>query len=61
MRSGKTVIALHFLHPARMVVRRLADGSYEYRCRDYTAGAERVIAEANLMHIVASDVDKALA
>jgi HK97 family phage portal protein len=58
IRSGNTVISLHFLHPARMVVRRLYDGTIEYRYRDYPASATaRVIAERDLMHIPAFSTD----
>jgi len=58
MRSGNTIISLHFLHPARMVVRRLYDGTLEFRYRDYPASATaRVIAEADMMHILAFSTD----
>lgn len=60
MRSGNTVVALHFLHPARMNLRKLGNGGYEYRYRDSSAGAERVISEANLMHIPAFSTDGVL-
>lgn len=56
-RSGSTVIALQFLHPARMIVRRLFDGSYEYRYRDAATSRERVLSENNLMHIPAFSTD----
>jgi HK97 family phage portal protein len=58
IRSGNTVIALQFLMPARMNVRKLAGGAYEYRYRDTTgSGAERPIAEESLMHIPAFSTD----
>lgn len=58
IRSGNTVVSLHFLHPARMIVRRLFDGTLEYRYRDYPVSATaRVIEEANLMHILAFSTD----
>jgi HK97 family phage portal protein len=58
VRSGPTIVALHFLHPARMVVRRLYDGTIEYRYRDYPASATaRVIAEQDLMHMLAFSTD----
>lgn len=58
IRSGPTVISLHYLHPARVVVRRLYDGTIEYRYRDYPAAAvSRVIAEQDLMHIPAFTTD----
>jgi HK97 family phage portal protein len=58
IRSGSTVISLHFLHPARMVVRRLFDGTLEFRYRDLPASAvARVIPEENMMHILAFSTD----
>ena len=45
IRSSVSVIALHFLHPARMLVRRLPTGAYEYRYRDEPAGKERLVRE----------------
>lgn len=57
IRSGNTVIALHFLIPARVVVRLREDGSYEYRYRDVPSAKERVIAEANMMHVPAFSTD----
>lgn len=58
IRSGNTVVALHFLFPARVVVRRLPDGTLEYRYRDYQFSATaRVIPEENLMHILAFSTD----
>lgn len=56
-RSGNTIIALDFLMPSRMNARRLALGGYEYRYRDTSAGAERVISEDDLMHIPAFSTD----
>lgn len=60
IRSGKSVISLHFLMPARMIIRRLSSGAWEYRYRDATTSAERVIPEANLMHIPAFSTDGVL-
>lgn len=57
IRSGSTVIALHFLLPARVKVRRLAGGAYEYRYLDPTTGKDRVISEPDLMHIPAFSTD----
>lgn len=57
IRSANAVVALHFLHPARMTIRKLANGGHEYRYREASGGAERVIAEANLMHIPAFSTD----
>jgi HK97 family phage portal protein len=58
VRSGNTVIALHFLTPARLTARRLSGGGYEYRYRDETASAtERVIRAESLMHIPAFSLD----
>lgn len=60
IRIGNAVVALNFLHPARMNIRSLALGGYEYRYRDTAAGAERVIREDNLMHIPAFSTDGVL-
>lgn len=57
VRSGSTVIALNFLIPARVNRRRLQGGGYEYTYRDDTAGKERTISEANLMHVLAFTTD----
>jgi HK97 family phage portal protein len=58
IRSANKVIALQFLIPARMNVRKLAGGGYEYRYRDTTgSGAERPISEESLMHIPAFSTD----
>jgi HK97 family phage portal protein len=57
LRSGDRVVALDFLHPARMTLRRLAGGEFEYRYRNDSRSAERVIPERNMMHIPAFSVD----
>lgn len=57
IRSGRTIIALHFLLPARMKVRRLASGSWEYKYLDPATGKDRPIAETDLMHIPAFSTD----
>jgi HK97 family phage portal protein len=57
IRSGNTVVALRFLVPWRMNVRRLASGVLEYRYRDETNRTERVIPEANMMHVPAFSLD----
>jgi HK97 family phage portal protein len=58
IRTGRTISALHFLNPERIVLKRLPDGSVEYRYRDKpTSGADRVISEANLMHVPAFSLD----
>lgn len=58
IRSAGTVAALQFLIPARMNVRRLAGGGYEYRYRDTSSSSvERVIREESLMHIPAWSTD----
>lgn len=56
-RSGKTVVALQFLLPSCMSIRRLPSGAYEYRYRNTVTGLERVIPETNLMHIPAFSLD----
>ena len=54
-RSGKMVVALQFLAPWRMKIKRLQSGALEYR---YAApGGERVIAQENMMHIPAFTTD----
>lgn len=56
-RSGNTVTALGFLIPSRVSVQRLPSGRLEYRYRNYTTGTERVIPDANMMHIPAFSTD----
>lgn len=56
-RSGKTVVALHFLLPAQMVVKPRPTGGYTYAYRDTPSGKERSIAEEDLMHIPAFSTD----
>jgi HK97 family phage portal protein len=58
-RSGRTVVALGFLMPWRVTVSRLANGNVEYRYRA-AGGGERVIAQADMMHIPAFSVDGVL-
>jgi HK97 family phage portal protein len=62
VRNAGTIIALNFLDPARMFVRRLPDGSLEYRYTDWSGlyvndsaigGKTRVIAETDMMHVPA--------
>lgn len=60
VRGGGQVIALLFLHPARVVARRLRDGSFEYRYRETATGVERVIDQASMMHIPAFTLDGAM-
>jgi HK97 family phage portal protein len=60
IRSGSTVVALQFLYPARITLRRLANGTYEYVHRDLSAresARERVIPESRMMHITAFSTD----
>lgn len=57
IRSGGAIVALNFLMPARVIVRKLANGGYEYRYTDASGGKERVIAERDLMHIPAFTLD----
>jgi len=54
--SGSRVIAIDFLEPHRMNVRRLTDGSLEYRYTDVT-GHQRVIPEALMWHLKAFSQD----
>ena len=69
VRSGPYIVALNFLDPARMFVRRLPDGSLEYRYTDYSSlypnqdfsgrysgavgGKQRIIAQPDMMHVPA--------
>ena len=55
--AGGAVIALDFLHPARMTVRRTDRGALEYRYRDPNRSTERTIDERNMMHIPAFSLD----
>ncbi len=57
LRSGKTVIALNFLLPSKMVVKPLVGGGYSYGYRDGPGGKERPIAQDDLMHIPAFSTD----
>lgn len=57
VRSAGVVIALNFLHPARVSPRRLKDGSREYRYRDDVLSTERVISYESMMHIPAFSLD----
>lgn len=57
MRSVNAVVALHFLHPARMEIRRVSNGGYEYWYRDQSQGTQRRISEANMMHVPAFSTD----
>ncbi len=57
VRSGKTIIALHFLLPSQMTVKPRESGGYSYSYRDSPSGKERPIAEADLMHIPAFSTD----
>ena len=57
VRSRSGIVALNFLIPERMTVRRLPDGSLEYRYLDVTGGAPRLIPENGLMHIPAFSTD----
>lgn len=59
IRSGGIIVSLDFLLPQRVVIRRRTDGSYEYRYLP-TSGPDRVIAEANLMHVLAFSTDGAI-
>lgn len=56
-RSGGVVVALYCLHPARVTVRRQNNGALEYRYRDSLRSPEQEIPPANMMHILAFDVD----
>jgi len=57
VRSGNTIVALQFLLPARMIVRRLPTGAWDYRYRDFTGSTQRVLSESDLMHIPAFSTD----
>lgn len=57
VRTGRTIIALNFLMPAQVIVRRYPSGALEYRYRDTYASASRLIAEADMMHIPAFSTD----
>jgi HK97 family phage portal protein len=57
IRAAGRIIALQFLNPARMTLRRTATGEIEYRYRPETNSAERVIRESNLMHVPAFTLD----
>lgn len=56
-RRAGVVSSLQFLDPCRVTVRLLKSGEYDYRYRDAPGGPERVISEANLMHITAFSLD----
>lgn len=56
-RSLNRIVALHFLIPESMTVRRKRGGGYEYHYRDQPTGGERVISENDLMHIPAFSID----
>jgi len=55
-RSGKRLVALNFLNPARMSKRRLTDGSMEYKYRDLD-GTTRIVLEADMVNIPAFSLD----
>lgn len=57
LRTGTMVSGLGFLHPARVILKPLAKGGFEYRYRDRPDGPERVIAESSMMHIPAFSTD----
>lgn len=56
IRVGSRLVALDFLLPARMTVRRNTDGSVTYEYRDLR-GKTRTIAETDMMHIPAFSTD----
>jgi len=58
-RIGSRLVALDFLRPERMGVRRLTDGSLEYRYHEQN-GTTRQIAEADLVRIPAFSLDGVL-
>lgn len=53
IRVAGRIIALDFLMPDSMSVRRLRDGSIEYKFRDSDGSAPRVILEGDMLHIPA--------
>lgn len=55
-RSAGRIVSIDFLMPARMAVKRLADGSLEYRYADMD-GKQRVIGESSMFHIPAFTLD----
>jgi HK97 family phage portal protein len=58
IRSADIVVALNWLHPARMKFRRLPNGSIEYRYIDEAGSSkDRIIPEGNMMHIPAFSID----
>jgi|SRR5688572_14497251 len=57
VRSGNTVVALRFLHPWSMNIRKTKTGAREYVYREDMNKPERVISEANMMHVPAFSLD----
>jgi HK97 family phage portal protein len=56
MRAGGNIVALEFIMPERMAVRRLPDGSLEYSWYD-SLGHRQVSGDADILHIPAFSVD----
>lgn len=59
VRSGIRIVAIRLLLPQRMMVRRLRDGSLEYRYVELD-GTQRVIPEGDIWHIRAFSTDGCL-
>lgn len=55
--GANRITALNFLHPARVAVRRLNGGGFEYRYLDPDHSSARTISEDRIMHIPAFTLD----
>jgi len=56
-RVGSRIVALDFLLPERMKVKRRTDGTVEYRYLTKSGGSDRLIADDSIMHVPAFTVD----
>lgn len=56
IKSGNRILSLDFLLPDRMSVTRLPSGAMQYRYRPFN-GEQRIIPEADMMHIPAFSLD----